>query len=168
MPPPPTRQNKLATKLAKGVEQSRQPSKRKRAYIDEDDEDDVEVSWGEPIGNVSTGTVTRRATRHNGLSNKQHYRSVIVNQHTYEIGQAIKVRGTGDDPFLAIIFKLFESEVGQKQMMVRWLLRPAEVILKDQVKAIKNEVFYSNADDLVEPDVILAPLEVGSSTGQYV
>ncbi|KAJ2037138.1 Origin recognition complex, subunit 1 [Coemansia sp. S16] len=97
------------------------------------------------------------------MTNKDLYKSVVVNGTEYHLGQAVQVQSSNDTPYLAIIYKLWESEKGEKQMVARWLLRQSEMFVSKklgEVHAEPGEVFYSNADDLITPDKILAPLEV--------
>ncbi|KAJ2455948.1 Origin recognition complex, subunit 1, partial [Coemansia sp. RSA 2337] len=138
---------------------------------DSDDEAEDVVEWGQRLDGetASSGTAAnatpsaRRVTRQSGMTNKDLYKSVVVNGTEYHLGQAVQVQSSNDTPYLAIIYKLWESEKGEKQMVARWLLRQSEMFVSKklgEVHAEPGEVFYSNADDLVTPDKILAPLEV--------
>ncbi|KAJ1803301.1 Origin recognition complex, subunit 1, partial [Coemansia sp. RSA 2599] len=166
---------KVASRLEKAARQAAQPrtKRRQHAAYDTDSEDEVEVEWGErldaagsALGSQAASATpsTRRVTRHSGMTNKQLYKSVVVNQVEYRLGQTVEVKSTGDVPHLATIYKLWENETGEKQVVARWLLRRSEMYLSkkkdDGVVAEPNEVFYSNADDLIGPETILAPLEV--------
>ncbi|KAJ2791135.1 Origin recognition complex, subunit 1, partial [Coemansia helicoidea] len=100
------------------------------------------------------------------MTNKQHYRSVVINGVEYALGQAVRVQSSSDEPYRAIIHKLWENEQGEKQVVARWLLRRSEMFLSKKavpaVDAEPSEVFYSNADDLITPGMILGPLRVVS------
>ncbi|KAJ2690809.1 Origin recognition complex, subunit 1 [Coemansia spiralis] len=162
---PSTQQSKIASRLDKAV----QRTKRKQHIAhDSDDETEDTVEWGQSLDGPSTtaGNATpsaRRVTRQSGMTNKDLYRSVIVNGTEYCLGQAVQIQSSTNTPYLAIIYKLWESEKGEKQMVARWLLRQSEMFVGKKVGEIQaepGEVFYSNADDLITPDKILAPLEV--------
>ncbi|KAJ2870344.1 Origin recognition complex, subunit 1, partial [Coemansia asiatica] len=167
--------SKVASRLEKAAKQAKKPRTKRKQHMgyDSDSEDEVEVVWGEKLDSTSSvsgsqaGSATpsaRRVTRHSGMTNKELYRSVIVNEIEYKLGQTVEVKSTSDVPHLASIFKLWENEKGEKQVVARWLLRRSEMYLSkkkdNEVVAEPNEVFYSNADDLISPDTILAPLEV--------
>ncbi|KAJ2816391.1 Origin recognition complex, subunit 1, partial [Coemansia furcata] len=150
---------------------------KRKQHISHDSDDEVEdvVEWGQRLdgqnalaGPAANATPSaRRVTRQSGMTNKDLYRSVIVNGTEYYLGQAVQVQSSNDTPYLAIIHKLWESERGEKQMVARWLLRQSEMFVSKkvgEVHAEPGEVFYSNADDLVTPDQILAPLDVLSHT----
>ncbi|KAJ2641419.1 hypothetical protein GGH99_008922, partial [Coemansia sp. RSA 1285] len=64
---------------------------------------------------------------------------------------------------------LWENEVGEKQIVARWLLRKIEMFLGKKASAVQaedDEVFYSNADDLINPGMIIAPLDI-LTFGEY-
>ncbi|KAJ2058660.1 Origin recognition complex, subunit 1 [Coemansia sp. S146] len=167
MPPNP-QLSKIATRLDKAAKQT-----KRKQHISHDSDDEAEdvVEWGQKFEDqtASTGTAVRatpsarRVTRQSGMTNKDLYKSVVVNGTEYHLGQAVQVQSSNDTPYLAIIYKLWESEKGEKQMVARWLLRQSEMFVSKklgEVHAEPGEVFYSNADDLITPDKILAPLEV--------
>ncbi|KAJ2252459.1 Origin recognition complex, subunit 1 [Coemansia sp. RSA 455] len=167
MPPNP-QQSKIASRLDKAAKQN-----KRKQHISHDSDDEAEdvVEWGQRLDGetASTGTAAnatpsaRRVTRQSGMTNKDLYKSVVVNGTEYHLGQAVQVQSSNDTPYLAIIYKLWESEKGEKQMVARWLLRQSEMFVSKklgEVHAEPGEVFYSNADDLITPDKILAPLEV--------
>ncbi|KAJ1829939.1 Origin recognition complex, subunit 1 [Coemansia sp. RSA 2711] len=148
-----TQKNKIARRLSKATKTKR--TKRKPA----DDEPAV-VEWGQSAAAVATPA--RRVTRQSGMTNKTLYQSVIVNGVEYARGQAVMVKSNSDEPYYAIIFKLWENEQGVKQIVARWLLRASEMFAKQKVDAHAQELFYSNADDLITPDMITGPLKVVS------
>ncbi|KAJ2369495.1 Origin recognition complex, subunit 1 [Coemansia sp. RSA 2610] len=148
-----TQKNKIARRLSKATKTKR--TKRKPA----DDEPAV-VEWGQSAAAVATPA--RRVTRQSGMTNKTLYQSVIVNGVEYARGQAVMVKSNSDEPYYAIIFKLWENEQGVKQIVARWLLRASEMFAKQKVDAHAQELFYSNADDLITPDMIMGPLKVMS------
>ncbi|KAJ2862979.1 Origin recognition complex, subunit 1 [Coemansia aciculifera] len=167
MPPNP-QLSKIASRLDKAAKQT-----KRKQHISHDSDDEAEdvVEWGQRFDDqaASTGTAVsatpsaRRVTRQSGMTNKDLYKSVVVNGTEYHLGQAVQVQSSNNTPYLAIIYKLWESEKGEKQMVARWLLRQSEMFVSKklgEVHAEPGEVFYSNADDLVTPDKILAPLEV--------
>ncbi|KAJ2410155.1 Origin recognition complex, subunit 1, partial [Coemansia sp. RSA 2531] len=167
MPPNP-QQSKIASRLDKAAKQT-----KRKQHISHDSDDEAEdvVEWGQRLDGetASSGTAAnatpsaRRVTRQSGMTNKDLYKSVVVNGTEYHLGQAVQVQSSNDTPYLAIIYKLWESEKGEKQMVARWLLRQSEMFVSKklgEVHAEPGEVFYSNADDLITPDKILAPLEV--------
>ncbi|KAI8324525.1 hypothetical protein GQ54DRAFT_242814, partial [Martensiomyces pterosporus] len=168
-------QSKISSRLEKAAKQAKQPrTKRKQhAAHTSDDESDVEVEWGDKLedntttaGGQSSATATpsaRRVTRQSGMTNKQVYKSVVVNGATYQLGQAVRVRSSSDDPYLATIYKMWENEQGEKQIVARWLLRKSEMYVnnkKSEIDAEPCEVFYSNADDLISPGMIVGSLDV--------
>ncbi|KAJ2851337.1 Origin recognition complex, subunit 1 [Coemansia brasiliensis] len=157
------RQKKIANQLVKATRA--QQTKRKRHQDTE--EPDAVVEWGEQVAATPATPATpstRRVTRRSGMTNKVLYKSVWVNGLEYTLGQAVRVKSAAtDDPYFAIIFKLWENEQGVKQLVARWLLRTNEMFLKTPVAAAPQEIFYSNADDLITPDMILGPLKVVSS-----
>ncbi|KAJ1730590.1 Origin recognition complex, subunit 1, partial [Coemansia biformis] len=170
-------QGKIAERLSKAA---RQPhaARRNRAGHGSDDEPDATVEWGQRLDSQGSGSVSagppgtapprmaRRVTRQSGMTNKELYRSVLVNGAEYSLGQAVRVKSSSEEPYAAIIFKLWENEQGAKQVVARWLLRRSEMFLHKKaspmVDAEPSEVFYSNADDLITPDMILGPLQVVS------
>ncbi|KAJ2050554.1 Origin recognition complex, subunit 1 [Coemansia sp. S2] len=167
MPPNP-QQSKIASRLNKAAKKT-----KRKQHISHDSDDEAEdvVEWGQRLDGetASSGTAAnatpsaRRVTRQSGMTNKDLYKSVVVNGMEYHLGQAVQVQSSNDTPYLAIIYKLWESEKGEKQMVARWLLRQSEMFVSKklgEVHAEPGEVFYSNADDLITPDKILAPLEV--------
>ncbi|KAJ2016620.1 Origin recognition complex, subunit 1 [Coemansia sp. S680] len=167
MPPNP-QQSKIASRLNKAAKKT-----KRKQHISHDSDDEAEdvVEWGQRLDGetASSGTAAnatpsaRRVTRQSGMTNKDLYKSVVVNGTEYHLGQAVQVQSSNDTPYLAIIYKLWESEKGEKQMVARWLLRQSEMFVSKklgEVHAEPGEVFYSNADDLITPDKILAPLEV--------
>ncbi|KAJ2835815.1 Origin recognition complex, subunit 1, partial [Coemansia sp. 'formosensis'] len=170
--PPNTQQSKIASRLDKATKQT-----KRKQHISHDSDDEIKdvVEWGQRLdgqnalaGPAANATPSaRRVTRQSGMTNKDLYRSVVVNGTEYHLGQAVQVQSSNDTPYLAIIHKLWESERGEKQMVARWLLRQSEMFVSKkvgEVHAEPGEVFYSNADDLVTPDQILAPLDVLSHT----
>ncbi|KAJ1956944.1 Origin recognition complex, subunit 1 [Dipsacomyces acuminosporus] len=160
-------QNKITNRLAKAVKQT-QPRRKQHIAHDSDSESEIEVEWGDTLeASSAAAPSTRRVTRHSGMTNKQLYRSVIVNGVTYRLGQTVKVRSFSDDPYLATIYKMWENEKGEKQIVARWLLRKSEMYGKskqNEIAAEPDEVFYSNADDLIAPDMLIGPLTVLSLT----
>ncbi|KAJ1848002.1 Origin recognition complex, subunit 1, partial [Coemansia sp. RSA 2703] len=165
--------SKVASRLEKAAKQAKQPRTKRKQHLSYDSDSDTEavVEWGERVdgGNKSVSALraARRVTRHSGMTNKEMYRSVIVNGIEYRLGQTVQVESSSDEPHLATIHRLWENERGEKQMVARWLLRRNEMFLNKKAKEIvsePNEVFYSNADDLITPDMILAPLDVLSRT----
>ncbi|KAJ2807708.1 Origin recognition complex, subunit 1 [Coemansia guatemalensis] len=169
-----SRQGKIANRLSKA---SRPRQARRQQSSTHDADADVTVEWGQqldPQGNGSASTsseaqtpTVRRVTRQSGMSNKVFYRSVIVNGSEYCLGQAVQVKSPNDgDPYLAVIYKLWENEQGLRQIVARWLLRRTEMYLGPKIAASLNdepaEVFYSNADDLITPEMIIGPLQVVS------
>ncbi|KAJ2390969.1 Origin recognition complex, subunit 1, partial [Coemansia sp. RSA 2559] len=173
--PPTAQQHKIADRLEKAVKRAnnnRKKRKQNSAY-DSDDEDEAVVEWGDRVdgtqnGSESTQTPSatrssRRVTRHSGMTNKELYKSVFVNGIEYVLGQAVQVRSPGEEPYQAIIHRMWENEMGVKQVVARWLLRKSEMSLgkmASDVQVEDGEVFYSNADDLISPDMITAPLDV--------
>ncbi|KAJ2725400.1 Origin recognition complex, subunit 1 [Coemansia sp. Benny D115] len=161
--------NRLTNAAAK---QARLNSRRKQHVANDSDSDDAEdiVEWGQRLHQGTSQSAdtatrsTRRVTRQSGMTNKELYKSVIVNGTEYQLGQTVKVRSSEiNNPHLATIYKLWENEKGEKQVVARWLLRKHEIYLGEKTAGIDardDEVFYSNADDLISPDMILAPLEV--------
>ncbi|KAJ1739507.1 Origin recognition complex, subunit 1, partial [Coemansia sp. RSA 1591] len=96
------------------------------------------------------------------------YKSIIVNGTEYSIGDAVAVKSSTDDPHLAIIYKLWQNERGERQAVARWLMRPHEMHTARRVEAGPREVFYSNAEDLIAPEMILRAIRVvasGAETG---
>ncbi|KAJ2002472.1 Origin recognition complex, subunit 1 [Coemansia thaxteri] len=173
--PPTTQQSKIASRIDKAFKQtSHHRAKRQQHQLrDSDDEAEDVIEWGQrlddfgaPDARASGGSATpstRRVTRGSGMTNKDLYKSVIINGTEYCLGQAVQVKSSSDAPYLAIIYKLWENELGRKQVVARWLLRKSEIFLNkkmNEVHAEPGEVFYSNADDLITPDQILASLDV--------
>ncbi|KAJ2355849.1 Origin recognition complex, subunit 1 [Coemansia sp. RSA 2618] len=151
-------QKKIASRLSKAAKAQRT---RRQQQQHTDDTAAAEVSWGERLDTTPATPSTRRVTRHSGMTNKQFYRSVIVNGREYTLGQAVRVQSPYDEAYLAVIYKLWENEQGERQMVARWLLRPHEMFLKQRLERVDpREVFYSNAEDLVAPETILGPLSV--------
>ncbi|KAJ2742417.1 Origin recognition complex, subunit 1 [Coemansia sp. BCRC 34301] len=169
MPPSAQQKSKIASRLDKAAKQT-----KRKQHIARDSDDKAEdiVEWGQRLDGQDSSVATvassatpsaRRVTRQSGMTNKDLYRSVLVNGTEYRLGQAVQVQSSSDTPYLAIIYKLWESEKGEKQVVARWLLRQSEMYVSKkmgEVHAEPGEVFYSNADDLVTPDKILAPLDV--------
>ncbi|KAJ2558264.1 Origin recognition complex, subunit 1 [Coemansia sp. RSA 1822] len=154
-------QNKLARRLSKAT-------KSRRKQHTEDTQ--VTVEWGQRLDTAPPSTPsTRRVTRHSGLTNKELYKSIIVNGTEYSIGDAVAVKSSTDDPHLAIIYKLWQNERGERQAVARWLMRPHEMHTK-RVEAGPREVFYSNAEDLIAPEMILRAIRVVASgeDGEWV
>ncbi|KAJ2495149.1 Origin recognition complex, subunit 1, partial [Coemansia sp. RSA 2052] len=169
MPPSTLQKSKIASRLDKAA---RQTKRKQHISHDSDDEAEDVVEWGQRLDGQDASASTaansatpsaRRVTRQSGMTNKDLYKSVLVNGIEYHLGQAVQVQSSSDTPYLAIIYKLWESEKGEKQVVARWLLRQSEMFVNKkigEVHAEPGEVFYSNADDLVTPDKILAPLDV--------
>ncbi|KAJ1932864.1 hypothetical protein GGF37_006916, partial [Kickxella alabastrina] len=159
--------SKVASKLDKAAKRAQ---RRQHISHDSDSDSEVEVEWGQKLHptdptETTTNTTTgngRRITRHSGLSNKNEYKSVLVNGTEYHVGQTIQIRSSSsheDQPYLGLIFKLWENEAGEKQMVTRWLLRKGEMFLGKKRALVEDvgdrEVLYSNSDDLINPDLIL-------------
>ncbi|KAJ2770433.1 hypothetical protein IWQ56_002167, partial [Coemansia nantahalensis] len=168
-------QSKIASQLSKAARKP--PAARRRAGGGAADEREATVEWGTRLDGQGSGgggsaapsgaappRMARRVTRQSGMTNKQHYRSVVINGVEYALGQAVRVQSSSDEPYRAIIHKLWENEQGEKQVVARWLLRRSEMFLSKKavpaVDAEPSEVFYSNADDLITPGMILGPLRV--------
>ncbi|KAJ2659569.1 Origin recognition complex, subunit 1 [Coemansia sp. RSA 1200] len=179
--PPGLQQNRIADRLEKAVKKAHSgKSKRKQqSTYASDDDSEVVIEWGDRLDSSHGGTAgsqtpgatpsSRRVTRHSGMTNKELYKSVIVNGVEYNLGQAVRVRSPGEETYQAIIHQLWENEVGEKQIVARWLLRKTEMFLGKRASAIQaedDEVFYSNADDLINPGMIIAPLDV-LTFGEY-
>ncbi|PIA17902.1 hypothetical protein COEREDRAFT_80216, partial [Coemansia reversa NRRL 1564] len=171
-----SRQRKIASRLSKA---SRPQHVRQQQLTARDADAETTVEWGQQLDSQSNGGVSasdkvetptvRRVTRQSGMSNKTFYRSVIVNGSEYCLGQAVQVKSPNDgDPYLAVIYKLWENEQGVRQLVARWLLRRSEMFLSPKIAATLSdepaEVFYSNADDLITPEMIIGPLQVVSHT----
>ncbi|KAJ2558247.1 Origin recognition complex, subunit 1 [Coemansia sp. RSA 1933] len=169
---PTIQQSKIADRLEKAVKKANNSGEKKRKQHNVyDSDDEAVVEWGDRVdGSGTEGTQTpsatpasRRVTRHSGMTNKELYKSVIVNGMEYTLGQAVQVRSPGDESYQAIIHRMWENEMGVKQIVARWLLRKTEMSLGKKAGELQvedGEVFYSNADDLISPDMLIAPLNV--------
>lgn len=179
--PPRAQSKRIAKRVEKAVQQ---PARREQrnSYESTDEgghnnsEDDGEegededlVEWGQRLDGSSSSRTkvsasrSRRVTRGSGMTNKELYQSVIINGIEYKLGQTVKVKSFSDIPYLAVIFKMWENELGEKQVVARWLLKRSEIFLDKKTKELEaepNELFYSNGDDLITPDKIIGPLAV--------
>ncbi|KAJ2888387.1 hypothetical protein IWW38_004948, partial [Coemansia aciculifera] len=146
MPPNSLQMSKVASRLDKAV---RQTKRKQHIAHDSDDEAEDVVEWGQRLDGQDASTTdtaassakpsARRVTRQSGMTNKDLYRSVLVNGTEYHLGQAVQVQSSSDTPYLAIIYKLWESEKGEKQVVARWLLRQSEIFVNKKVGEIHAE-----------------------------
>ncbi|KAJ2782929.1 Origin recognition complex, subunit 1 [Coemansia javaensis] len=170
-----SRQSKLASRLSKAARQPPAAKRQRSGNGSDSDSEPATVEWGQRLDGTSGDRadspapprLQRRVTRGSGMTNKELYRSVVVGGTEYWLGQAVRVRSPGETPYFAIVFKLWENELGVRQVVARWLLRHSEMLPSRRATPLEGpadpaEVFYSNADDLVTPDMILGPLTVVS------
>ncbi|RUS20271.1 BAH domain-containing protein [Endogone sp. FLAS-F59071] len=108
---------------------------------------------GATVPTVVESTLSRRATRHSGLSNLTNYKSFRKNGKVFSLGACVLVQNDTGKSWVAIIKQLWQDEQKRKMARFRWFSRPSDVFPKarkdgqGRVQYHEQELFYSNLDD---------------------
>ncbi|KAJ2891130.1 hypothetical protein IWW38_003756 [Coemansia aciculifera] len=143
---------------------ARQTKRKQHIAHDLDDEANDVVEWGQRLDGQDasmTDTVassTKPSARHVTTNNDLH-RSVLVNGTEYRLELAVWVQSSSDTLYLAIVYRLWESKQGGKQVMARWLLRQSEKFVNKKsvfIGELDWESFYCNSkmlDPLIDAEM---------------
>lgn len=121
---PPTQKLQKRLNAANQIKTPRRPNSNKDVFewiLDPAD------AAGATVPTTVKSTLSRRATRHSGLSNLTNYKSFRKNGEVFSLGTCVLVQNDTGKPWVAIIKQLWQDEQKRKMARFRWFSRPSDV-----------------------------------------